>query len=344
MNADVLISSPQGVLTILGFRGVGPQMAFRMMRRFRTLGELQAAPDAGFIPLHVRTLLRERAQWDAAFSKAQFTLEDAERHGVQVLTPGHDQYPRLLPQIDDCPPVLYLKGDLRPGGRYVACVGTREPTRFGETVTRRIVSVLAEAKCSIVSGLALGIDALSHRAALDGKTHTVAILANGLDSVYPKKNAALAAEILANGGALVSEQPIGTPVVPRNLVRRDRLQSGFSLATIVMQTDIVGGSMHTVRFTLMQGRLLFVPKPSGTHANVPKSKGLVALAELKGPDLARKIGAEGDYATLLARKFADRPVAAKLTGKNDYQTMLSMLENAEREPNRGFSQISMPST
>src|SRR4029077_18875204 len=93
----------------------------------------------------------------------------------------------------------------------------------------------------IVSGLALGVDTLCHEAALSLGGHTVAILANGLDSVYPAQNKELAERILSAGGALVREQPLGTPALPRNLVARDRLQSGMSAATIVMQTDLIGG-------------------------------------------------------------------------------------------------------
>ena len=125
-----------------------------------------------------------------------------------------------------------------------------------------------------VSGLALGVDTLCHEAALEAGGHTVAILANGLDSVYPGQNRELAARILAAGGALLSEQPLGAPALPRNLVARDRLQSGMSAATIVMQTDLIGGTMHTVRYAVLQGRPLIAPVPQGTHADAPKSRGI----------------------------------------------------------------------
>lgn len=130
-------------------------------------------------------------------------------------------------------------------------------------MTQRIVEQLVNADWTIVSGLALGIDSVAHAATLGKKGRAIAVLAGGLDNVYPKENTRLAEEILASGGALVSEQPFGVPAIPRNLIQRDRLQSGLSVGTFVMQTDVKGGSMHTVRYTLQQERLLFAPVPQG---------------------------------------------------------------------------------
>jgi DNA processing protein len=193
-------------------------------------------------------------------------------------------------------------------------------------VARRIAGLLAERGWSIISGLALGVDAIAHEAALAARGHTVAVLANGLDAVYPKKNAELADRILAAGGAWLSEQPFGTPAIARNLIQRDRLQSGMSVATIVMQTDVVGGSMHTVRYTLMQGRRLVAPVPPGAHADEPKSRGIVALTQKTGAELARAVEASGAYAQLLMREFAREAVAMALKGRDDYEEFVRMLE------------------
>jgi DNA processing protein len=179
---------------------------------------------------------------------------------------------------------------------------------------------------SIVSGLAVGVDTLCHEAALDAGGHTVAVLANGLDSVYPRQNTALAERILAAGGALLSEQPPGTPALPKHLFRRNRIQSGMSAATIVMQTDLVGGTMHTARYTLLQDRLLIAPVPQGAHAPEAKSRGLLALTQRTGTNLAGLLEAKDTYARLLVRKFADRPVAMAITGCEDYDQLLEALE------------------
>jgi DNA processing protein len=289
-----------------------------------------ASPDSlsGTVSTQAYSNFRDFAVWAAALERANRTIQEARRYEVTILTVADEQYPDWLRTITDHPPLLFLKGKLQGGLRHVATIGTREPSLFGEEVTRRIVSVLAEKGWSIVSGLALGIDALSHQAALDSGGHTVAILGNGLDTVYPKKNARLAEEILTNGGALLSEQMFGTPAIPRNLVQRDRLQCGMSAGTVVMQTDVIGGSMHTVRFTLMQKRLLFAPVPSGSHANERPSRGTMALTHLHGPELARLLNANGEYASLLENDFRDRLVATPLTNRDDYMKLLSMLDTA----------------
>jgi len=242
-----------------------------------------------------------------------------------VLSIFDQEYPAALRSIPDRPPILFFKGKL-PSNRSVACIGTREPSEFGEIVTDSLVAALVATNWTIVSGLAIGIDTLSHQAALRCKGRTVAVLAGGLDSIYPKQNTRLAEEILANDGSLISEQAFGIPPSPRNLVQRDRLQSGLSVATFVMQTDIKGGSMHTVRFTIQQNRMLFVPVPQGRHALEPKSQGTLAMVQLSGPLFADATQAEGDYRRILLDRFRKQPVAIPLASKEDFGSMLECLE------------------
>jgi DNA processing protein len=248
------------------------------------------------------------------------------RFETRVLTPTDPEYPSWLRQVQDRPPVVYVRGQLPPDRRCVACVGTRQPSTFGKLAARGISRFLAAHGWSIVSGLAIGVDTLCHEGALEAGGHTVAVLANGLDSVYPRQNTALAERILTAGGALMSEQPNGTPALPKYLFRRNRIQSGMSAGTVVMQTNIVGGTMHTARYTLLQERLLFAARPQGAHAEEPKSRGLLALSQRTGADLARLLDAKEVYAKLLERKFADRPVAMPLAGRKDYAKLLGVLE------------------
>jgi len=333
---DVSTTSAPGVLTLLGLRGVGPQTVERLSSRFATLRELRDGVTSleGVAPANIVRALRDEPAWIAAHDKASDILDRAERLGVRVLTLADAEYPHHLRVIPDRPLVIYVRGRLPPSLRCVACIGTREPSVFGAKVAERIAGLLAERGWSIVSGLALGVDTISHEAALAAHGHTVAVLANGLDSVYPKQNAALAARILDNGGAWLSEQPFGTPAIGRNLVHRDRLQSGMSIATIVMQTDVVGGSMHTVRYTLMQGRLLVAPVPPGAHAEEPKSRGIVALTQKTGADLSRLVEAQGAYAELLTQKYARSPVAFPLAGRDEYGQFLNLLESMLAEGQR----------
>lgn len=247
-------------------------------------------------------------------------------YAPRALTPTDAEYPSWLRLAPDHPPVVYVRGQLPPDRRCVACVGTRQPSAFGKGAARGISRFLAEHGWSIVSGLANGVDTLCHEAALEAGGHTVAVLANGLDSVYPRQNTGLAERILAAGGALLSEQPPGTPALPKHLFRRNRIQSGMSAGTVVMQTDIVGGTMHTARYTLLQGRLLLAPVPQGAHAEEPKSRGLSALTQRTGIELARLFEARGALEKLLLRGFADRPVASPIAGREDYVPTLDALE------------------
>lgn len=276
--------------------------------------------------------------WHRSLGEARRILDEAQRRDVRVLCTPDDEYPRWLRATTDRPPVLYVKGTLRPDDACVACVGTRTPTPFGEEVTKRIAMRLVELepRLVIVSGLALGVDTIAHRAALAGNGRTVAVLANGLDTVYPRENAALAEAILGAGGALVSEQDFGAPAQARNLVLRDRIQSGLSLATIVMQTDLRGGTTHTVRFALSQQRLLFAAVPALDLPIEPASRGPVALTRHTGRELAMELQASGAYAALLRESFGDRPVARAIRGRDDYRAVLEGIEEQWRRGPRAL--------
>jgi DNA processing protein len=329
MNWNVETASARGVLTLLAINGLGPVGVQRIGQRFRSLSELRSASPrdvASFVSANVQRELQSDAVLRKALDRADETLETAARLRVRVLTLTDEAYPEWLRTIGDAPPILYVKGTLRAGLRSVACVGTREPSRFGERVTEALTTAVVNAGWSVVSGLAVGVDAIAHEVCLKKSGHTVAVLANGLDSIYPASNRELAERIVDAGGALVSEQPFGTEAIPRTLVQRDRLQSGMSAGTIVMQTDLVGGTMHTVRFTLLQRRLLVVPRPHGAHVDEPKSRGLVALADRSGNELAAQLGASGEYGALLKEQFAHRPAALAVHGREDYEKVLLALD------------------
>ncbi|MDE0600941.1 MAG: DNA-protecting protein DprA [bacterium] len=331
MNPDIKCASVDGLLTLLAIRGVGPRAAEQLATRFATLGDVRNAS-----PQQLSTSVSNLAidetwgdrTWETAYSRMRRIIEEAQQQSVRVLAASDQGYPAWLREIRDRPPVIYVKGTIPVGRRFVACIGTREPSQFGDQVTRRIALLLAENGWSIVSGLAIGVDTLAHKAALEANGHTVAVLANGLESVYPKRNTSLAAQILDSGGAWLSERPFGTPPIPHHLVRRDRLQSGMSAGTIVMQTGFRGGSMHTVRFTLLQGRKLFAPVPCGRHAEDEKSKGILALTQRRGAELGNLLEAQGKYRRLLEEVYRDEPPAIPLNGRRDYGTLLANLDDA----------------
>lgn len=189
---------------------------------------------------------------------AEKLLRENECQGIGVMTYFDEIFPSCLREIDKSPVVLYYKGDLgvlkKPA---LAVIGTRKPTENGIKAGRYFSGEFAKRGFNIVSGLAIGCDTSAHEGAIAVGGVTTAILGNGLDSVYPEENKTLADLILANGGLLLSEYPIGTRVSRFSLVERDRLQAGLSKATLVVQTSVNGGTMHASRATLQSSKPLY---------------------------------------------------------------------------------------
>ncbi|PKM98828.1 MAG: DNA-protecting protein DprA [Elusimicrobia bacterium HGW-Elusimicrobia-3] len=209
--------------------------------------------------LLLETAERLRAQTAAADPEAE--LLSAEKAGVAVYTALDEGYPELLKKIYDPPLVLYARGGLRPLPA-AAIVGTRKATAYGLRTAARLARELAQAGAAVVSGLARGIDTAAHRAAVEAGGVTWAALGTGLNCVYPEENARLAAEIVESGGALVSEFPLDKGPLPANFPRRNRIISGLSLATVVVEGGFESGALITARFATEQGReVLAVPGP-----------------------------------------------------------------------------------
>ena len=185
-------------------------------------------------------------------------LERLAQYGVIALTWQDDAYPARLKETPDPPPVLYLMGNLSPDDETsIAVVGTRRPTDYGRRATDALCAALAQRRITVVSGLALGIDTGAHAAALRGGGRTVAVLGNGLDTIYPAENAALAQRIIAAGGAIVSEFPLGARPEPSNFPRRNRIISGMTLGTLVTEAGETSGTRWTVYHALEQNREIF---------------------------------------------------------------------------------------
>ncbi len=184
-------------------------------------------------------------------------MDRLEKAGVQALTWRDPAYPPRLKHIDDPPPVLYVKGTLVPEDeRAVAIVGTRNPTSYGREAAAALSGDLARCGITIVSGLALGVDTASHRAALTQEGRTVAVVANGLNLIYPRDNTSLSRQI-EEQGAVVSEYPLGTRPDPKGFPRRNRLISGMSLGTLVVEAGEKSGARWTVYHALEQNREVF---------------------------------------------------------------------------------------
>jgi len=214
-----------------------------------TAGELKAAGlDAG----SASACLAARAEVDPEAEARR--LED---HGVQALTWHDEAYPRQLREIYDRPPVLYVRGTLTPGDDWaVAVVGTRRVTVYGRQVAEEMSRGLAANRVTVVSGLARGVDAIAHRAAIEAGGRTIAVLACGLDLVYPPEHKRLAEEI-SRQGALISDYALGTQPRSEFFPRRNRILSGVSLGVLVVEGDLKSGALITARQALEQNREVF---------------------------------------------------------------------------------------
>jgi DNA processing protein len=184
-------------------------------------------------------------------------MERLAKHKVTALTRHDPAYPARLKEIYDLPPVLYVRGELTAADEWcVAVVGTRRPTPYGRQAAEELSYGLAQNGICLVSGLARGIDCIAHKAALEAGGRTIAVLACGLDIVYPPEHARLALEI-AERGALVSDYPLGTQPRGEFFPRRNRIMSGLSLGVLVVEGDIKSGAMITARLALEQDREVF---------------------------------------------------------------------------------------
>lgn len=188
---------------------------------------------------------------------------------INVLTLFDDNYPENLKEISDAPYVLYVRGKLtKEDSRAVAIVGTRMMTSYGREVTQKFGGELANFGVTVVSGLALGVDAEAQRAALKANGRTIAVLASGLDIISPYTNKALALEFIKNNGAVVSEYPLGHVPFKSDFAVRNRLISGLSRAVIVIEGRIKSGTFYTVNAAANQGRPVFaVPGPITSPAS-----------------------------------------------------------------------------
>lgn len=230
---------------------------------------------------------------------ARRIIEACENNGIGILSYFEPQYPSILRNcVDekgkpDPPIVLYYRGNLsalkRPG---VAVIGTREPTENGKKAAIFFSKILAKQGFNIVSGLAIGCDAAGHRGAMDADGITTAFLSTSLswESIYPKENLPLAKEIVEKGGLLLSEYYIGQTCGKFSFVARDRLQAGLSYATLAIQTDIMGGTMHAINATLAARKPLYMVKYNYPEdLRNPKSQGNIKLL---GEGVAKPITSE----------------------------------------------------
>jgi DNA processing protein len=196
--------------------------------------------------------------------------EDILKKEIKILTWEDPDYPDKLMNIDQPPPVIYIRGSVKPEDRWaVAIVGTRRVTSYGRQVTEQVSTYLARNGLTVVSGLARGVDGVAHQTTLANNGRTIAVLGSGIDQIYPPEHRQLAEKIIENG-AVISDYHPGTPPDAGNFPPRNRIISGLSLATVVVEAGETSGALITATFAAEQGREVFaVPGP----IYAPQSKG-----------------------------------------------------------------------
>jgi DNA processing protein len=273
----------------IGFNMVKGIGAVRFQTLLDTFGDARTAwgapadalRAAGLSPKIIDNLVRLRSQVNL-----DQIWEQIQAQKIQVITWEDELYPCRLKEIDQPPPVLYVSGELLPEDEWaVAIVGTRRITPYGRQVTEEIASVLARSGVTVVSGLARGVDGVSHQAALNAGGRTLAVLGSGVNRVYPPEHRRLAEQISAHG-ALVSDYAPGTPPEASNFPPRNRIISGLALAVVVVEAGETSGALITAHFAAEQGRDVFAvpgnilaPQSQGTNRLV--QQGAQPLLQVK---------------------------------------------------------------
>jgi DNA processing protein len=275
----------------LGFnlvKGIGPVRLRKLLDIFGDLESAWAASNQDLLAANlsqrvINNMLQVRHNFPEKITKIIHRLEQLN---TQVITWDSPEYPALLMQIPDPPPVLFVRGKLLPTDEWaVAMVGSRKATVYGREVARRLASDLAINGITVVSGLARGIDGIAHKAALEAGGRTIAVLGSGVDIIYPSDHRELAMRIIENG-ALISDYPLGTPPEGPNFPPRNRIISGLSLGTIVVEAGLRSGALITSDFALEQGRDVFaVPgnilSPASAGCNRLLRDGAALVSEVR---------------------------------------------------------------
>ncbi|HEX8128395.1 MAG TPA: DNA-processing protein DprA [Pyrinomonadaceae bacterium] len=249
--------------------GVGPRAAARLLERFGSAEGVFAALRSELERLRLRPEALESIVLRDRHAEAERELDRVRALGADVLILDDGIYPALLREIADPPITLYVRGEWETclDAPCVALVGSRRCSTYGQNVALMLARDLAARGVTIASGLARGIDAAAHRGALEAGGRTVGVLGTGIDEVYPRDHKKLVEEILAQGGALVSQFPLGTPPIPENFPYRNRIISGLSLGVVLVEAAENSGSLITARLAMEQSREVFAVPGNITSRN-----------------------------------------------------------------------------
>ncbi|MEO6393297.1 MAG: DNA-processing protein DprA [Pyrinomonadaceae bacterium] len=249
--------------------GIGPRAATKLLERFGSAESVFRARRNELESLRLRPESIESIMARDQHEAAALESGRVRELGGDVIILDDGVYPALLREIPDPPVTLYVRGAWQEclDQPCVAIVGSRRCSTYGQNTAMMLARDLAQRGVTIVSGLARGIDAAAHRGALEGGGRTVGVMGTGLDEIYPRDNRKLAGDILASGGALVSEFPLGTPPAPQNFPYRNRVISGLCLGVLLIEAAENSGSLITARLAMEQNREVFAVPGNITSRN-----------------------------------------------------------------------------
>lgn len=218
------------------------------------------------------------------FSKQQIEIANDKQHSI--ISPLDGLFPNSLKRMHDCPNILFVAGDASQlKNKSITVIGTREPSEHGEEIAKRITKWFADRDWNIVSGLAYGVDKLAHEQSMKSSSKTIAVLAQGLEKVYPAKHKYLTEKIVESGGALISEYAYNSYSGRANFVQRDRIQAGLSSGVVLIQSSLSGGSLHASRKAIEYERALIVAGQSSRDMNDSIDNIQANMTLLKGTEI-----------------------------------------------------------
>lgn len=271
---------------LLSVEGIGPLKIFSIISKVKKFENVFSSSKSnlknveGINDLLANRILSVQKDFDSMKAKVEYEIKILQSHKARIISFWDEDYPELLKKIYFPPILIYLIGRIKEFENTIAIVGTRNPSNYGKLQAERFSFELAKSGITIVSGLARGIDSIAHQAALKANGNTIAIIGSGLDVIYPPENKKLFNEI-SESGLIISEYPLGTKPDAQNFPRRNRIISGISKGTLIIETQMNGGAMQTAAYALDQNREVFALPGNANSKQSDGPNSLIQRSEAK---------------------------------------------------------------